>query len=312
MPDRTTRRKLLEIGAASGVAAVGAGATLLQSGGVASARQSATPEHVQALASQSNKIQEVLSRGHLIVGTGSQNPPWHFEDTKGALQGMDISMGYILANGLFRTDNTLPTDKVRFVRQLANARIPNVLSNKVDIVIQFMTVSANRAQQVAFSIPYYVEATNLLFKADSPYRDTRSLIGKRVTIAGLQNVDLVTSIHAQVPDAQILSVPSSSDVVLAVDTGRAQAGFVDLSTSRYLTKLFPNKYRASTTPFGPQSYSAAMQPTDQIWINFVNQVFHEAITGNRWQLYADAFKRWFGVTLKEPKSGFPAEYGPRE
>jgi polar amino acid transport system substrate-binding protein len=43
----------------------------------------------------------------------------------------------------------------------------------------------------------------------------------------------------------------------------------------------------------------------------VNQVFHEAITGNRWQLYAAAFKEWFGIALKEPTSGFPAEYGPR-
>jgi len=224
---------------------------------------------------------------------------------------MDISMAYILANGIFRTDFALPTDKVQFVVQDANARIPNVLSNKVDIVIQFMTVSANRALQVAFSNPYYIEATNFLFKANSPYSNQKSVIGKGITIAGLANVDLATTVHLQVPDAKILSVPSAADVVLAVDTGRAQAGFVDLSTSRYLSKLFPGKYKAGTTPFNPQSYSAAMQPADQIWINYVNQVFHEAITANRWQLYADAFRQWFGVSLRPPQTGFPAQYGPR-
>ena len=284
---------------------------MLQNGGQAAAQRVEVPAHVQALASTSSKIQEVLSRGHLIVGTGSQNPPWHFSDAKGNLVGMDISMGLILANGLFRTDFVLPTDKVQFVIQDANARIPNVLSNKVDIVIQFMTVSANRALQVAFSIPYYTEATNFLFRANSPYSNQRSVIGKGVTIAGLANVDLATTIHMQVPDAKILSVPSASDVVLAVDSGRAQAGFVDLSTSHYLSKLFPHKYKAGTTPFNPQSYSAAMHPADQIWINFVNQVFHEAISANRWQLYADAFKEWFGVSLRPPQAGFPAQYGPR-
>lgn len=269
------------------------------------------PAQVRALAQQSSKIQEVLSRGHLIVGTGSQNPPWHFSDAKGNLVGMDISMGLILANGLFRTDFVLPADKVQFVIQDANARIPNVLSNKVDIVIQFMTVTAGRALQVAFSNPYYIEATNFLFRANSPYNNQQSVIGKGITIAGLANVDLVTTIQSQVPDAKVLSVPSAADVVLAVDTGRAQAGFVDLSTSHYLSKLFPHKYKAGTTPFNPQSYSAAMRPDDQIWINYVNQVFHEAIAANRWQLYADAFKQWFGVSLRPPQTGFPAQYGPR-
>lgn len=311
MEHRTTRRALLQRGATSGIVAASAGALLLPQTEVASAKDAQTPANVRVLASQSSKIEEVLSRGHLIVGTGSQNPPWHFEDAKGNLVGMDIAMGYILANGLFATDFTIPQNKVQFVTQQADARIPNVLSNKVDIVIQFMTVSANRAQKVAFTIPYYVEATNMIFKANSPYTNTQSLVGKHVTIAGLQNVDLITTIHSQVPDARILGVPSAAEVVLAVDSGRAQAGFVDLSTSRYLSKLFPNRYRASTTPFGPQSYLAAMQPTDQVWINFVNQVFHEAITGNRWQLYAAAFKEWFGATLREPTSGFPAEYGPR-
>lgn len=71
MSDRTTRRRILEIGVASGAAAVGAGAMALQQSGMVSAQEAGTPRHVQALASQSSKIEEVLSRGHLIVGTGS-------------------------------------------------------------------------------------------------------------------------------------------------------------------------------------------------------------------------------------------------
>jgi polar amino acid transport system substrate-binding protein len=284
---------------------------VLQQGGVASAKESDVPAHVRALASQSSKIQEVLSRGHLIVGTGADNPPWHFNDAKGNLVGMDISMAYILANGMFSTDPTIPTGKVQFVTQAADARIPNLLANKVDICIQFMTVTGGRSLQVEFTIPYYVEASNMLFKANSPYTSSQSLIGKHVTIAALQNVDVAYTVHSQVPDANILAVPSAAEVVLAVDTGRAQAGLVDLSTSHYLSKLYPNKYRASTTPFNPQNYAAAVQQGDQVWINYVNQVFHDAITGQRWQLYAAAFEQWFGVKLSAPKAGFPAEYGDR-
>lgn len=38
------------------------------------------------------KLQEVLDRGYLIVGTGSTNAPWHFYDDNGNLCGFDVSM----------------------------------------------------------------------------------------------------------------------------------------------------------------------------------------------------------------------------
>ena len=30
-----------------------------------------------------NRLQTILDRGHIIVGTGSTNPPWHFKDDAG-------------------------------------------------------------------------------------------------------------------------------------------------------------------------------------------------------------------------------------
>ena len=47
-------------------------------------------------------LRTVLDRGHLIVGTGSTNAPWHFEDEQGKLVGMDIAMARILRAGTVR------------------------------------------------------------------------------------------------------------------------------------------------------------------------------------------------------------------
>ncbi len=112
----------------------------------------------------------MLDRGHLIVGTGSTNPPWHFEDDKGQLTGMDIAMARILAKGLF-DDVT----KVEYVQQDANARIPNITTGKVDVVIQFMTISPARAQLVAFSRPYYVEGAALMTGPKSKWQTYKDL-----------------------------------------------------------------------------------------------------------------------------------------
>ena len=57
-------------------------------------------------------------------------------------------MAQILARGLF--DDAA---KVEFVKQDPAARIPNITTGKVDIVIQFMTVSPARAQLVDLLAP---------------------------------------------------------------------------------------------------------------------------------------------------------------
>jgi polar amino acid transport system substrate-binding protein len=134
--DHTERRRFLSLGGA-GLAAGG-----LIGSGLISAEQAA------AQAASDSLLRTVLDRGHLVVGTGSTNPPWHFEDAAGELQGLDIEMGKAIAFHLFDDDS-----KVEFVRQDPAARIPNVLTNKVDCVVQFMTVNGQRAQLLNFTRP---------------------------------------------------------------------------------------------------------------------------------------------------------------
>src|SRR5215213_10583582 len=122
------------------------------------------PMHALAQDETGGHLRKVLDRGHVIVGTGTTTPPWHFEDEDGQLTGMDIEMGHILANALFGDP-----EKVEFEVQSADTRIPNLLSDKVDIVIQFMSITAERAQQVNFTIPYYREAITIVLPKDSPY-----------------------------------------------------------------------------------------------------------------------------------------------
>ena len=90
-----------------------------------------------ANAAHADKLADVLARGKLIVGTGSTNPPWHFRDEAGNLAGFDVDIAKIVAKGLFDDP-----EKVEFVNQASDARIPNVVTDKVDITCQFMTVTA--------------------------------------------------------------------------------------------------------------------------------------------------------------------------
>jgi polar amino acid transport system substrate-binding protein len=261
-----------------------------------------TPKHAYAQAEGDSLVRTVLDRGHLIVGTGSTNAPWHFEDEGGNLIGMDIAMAQILANGLFDD----PT-KVEFVRQEADARIPNVTTGKVDITIQFMTVTPGRAQLVNFSRPYYVEGIALLTKPGSKTEKFDALLagGAATKVSILQNVDAEQSVHEVLPEAEVLQIDSQANVIQALDSERADAAAVDLSTVGWMAKRAPDKYADAGKKWFSMLYSAALRQGDLDWLRFVNTTFDVAMFGHQNAIFDKAFLDFFGSKPPVREPGFP-------
>ena len=284
----TERRNLLRFGGA-GLALAAAGAAL-------------DPARAAAQAASTSLLRTVLDRGKLIVGTGSTNPPWHFEDDQGKLTGMDIAMARILAKGLF-DDET----KVEYVQQEANARIPNITTGKVDVVIQFMTISPARAQLVAFSRPYYVEGAALLTAPKSKFQTYKDLkaAGKQVNASVLQNVDADTLVHNALPDAQVMQLDTQANVMQAVTSGRADVGVVDASTVKWLVKKNPGDYTDPGYAYEAQLYGAAIRQGDTDWLNWINTCFNVAMHGHQPEIYTAAFQEFFGESPPVQKPGFP-------
>lgn len=249
-----------------------------------------------------SRLRTVLERGRLIVGTGSTNPPWHFEDDKGQLTGMDIAMGRILAKGLFDDDR-----KVDFIIQDAAARIPNIVSGKVDITIQFMTVTAQRAQLAAFSRPYYLEGIALLANKDGARKTFDQMLkaGPATKIAILQNADAEKNVKMVLPDAEVLQIDTQANVIQALDSRRVDGAAVDLSNMAWLVRRHPDKYVDAGKHWQTQLYSAAVRQGDPDWLQFVNTVFNVAMHGNDTTMYDGAFKEFFGVDLPPREPGFP-------
>jgi polar amino acid transport system substrate-binding protein len=293
MTDATTeRREFLKFG------------TLGIAGGVLLAGAAAVPTARQAAAQSApnSRLREVLDRGHLIVGTGSTNAPWHFEDEKGQLVGMDIAMARILAKGLFDDDT-----KTEFVRQDPAARIPNITTGKVDVTIQFMTISPQRAQLVAFSRPYYVEGVALLTLPGAEGKSFDKLLaaGSSARVSILQNVDADNTVHSVLPQAQVQQIDTQANVVQALESRRVDAAAVDLSTVRWMVKQTPNRYADAGKSWQSQLYGAAVRQGDPDWLNFVNIAFEVAMFGHLNEIYDKAFSDYFGELPTTRKPGFP-------
>ncbi len=296
-PQAFSRRDLIGRSTGTLVAGAALGAAAMASMPVREAR---------AQAAAGGKLQEVLRRGKLIVGTGTTNPPWHFEDEKGQLVGMDIDMARLFAKGLFDDPN-----KVEFVRQASDARIPNLVTNKIDIVCQFMTITAGRARQVDFTLPYYREGVGLMLPKNSKfntYADIRKA-GKDATIAWMQNVFVEEMTRKVLPEIKILQFDSVDATYQAILSGRADMAASDLSTIRWNMLKNPDKYKDSGFGWLPNSYAFAVRQGDPTWLNYVNTMVKEACIGIDFDDYQAMFKRWFGQELPIPPTGYPSEYG---
>ncbi|MBA8838988.1 transporter substrate-binding domain-containing protein [Ochrobactrum sp. RH2CCR150] len=275
-------------------------------GGVALGAAAAVTLNAKEAAAQSasdSLLRTVLDRGHLIVGTGSTNAPWHFENDAGELVGMDITMGRIIAKALFDD----PT-KVEFVKQDAQQRIPNIATGKVDITLQFMTISGARAQLINFTRPYYVEGVALLTKPDAAAKtfDQLKAKGSGARIAILQNVDAETTVHAVLPEAQVMQIDTQANVFQALDSNRADASAVDLSNVRWLVAKNPDRYFDAGKQWNAMLYGGGVRQGDIDWLTFVNTAFSIAMFGHDNALYDAGFKEYFGMEPPERKPGFPS------
>lgn len=256
--------------------------------------------------SATGKLGEVLARGKLLAGVTLTVPPWGYTDDNNQPTGYDIDIARLLAKQLFKD----PT-KVEFVEQQYDARIPNILSGKTDIAIQSMTITAERAQVVAFTIPYYREAYTTMTLASSPYGGAKDMTGKGVTVSGLQNSFLEDQIHVGIPDAKVLALDSVENAILAVDTKRADAVIIDLSIGRYYVARFPDKYKTGNVTWGGSLYGAAVTPDDPRWLQYVDTAFHVMLAGDDFPDFKVIFKKYFGVDLSDVPAGYPIEYGVR-
>jgi polar amino acid transport system substrate-binding protein len=273
-------------------------------GSVGVAAGTAQAQTPGASGASGDKLQEILARGHLIVGTGTDIPPFYFRDESGALAGMEIDLARLLANGLFND----PT-KVEFVVQTADARIPNLLSNRIDVTIQNLTVTAGRAQQVDFSIPYYRAGQGFMLRAGGRYTSFEQLraAGAAVTVSALQNVFVADWVHDALPEARVEQFPSPDGALQALTSGRADAHYITHSRIAWTLRQVPGRYLDSGYTNRANSIACAVRPSEARWLGWLNTALREAMTGVDFAAYAALYHRWLDSDVPAPKVGYPRE-----
>jgi len=301
---RVTKRSFLA-GSAVAIGSLLSACSLLRPESASAPSQPVAPDAAQAPAitagaQAGGKLAQVLGRGKLIVGTDSATPPFCFKDEAGNWTGFDIDFAKELATGLFDKP-----DAIEFVDEKPSSRIPNLQADKVDFVIQAMTITMQRAQLVNFTTPYYRDAINLVLPKKSQYDNYTQLKGSTYKIAILQNRDAEDTVHGYMPDTQVLQFETQAAAVLAVESGRADGALVEHPMAMYMAAQNAEKFKAGNQAFGPNNFGLAIRAGDWQWLYWLNTGINDLVTGLRYPQFATMYTKWFGENPPAPKPGSP-------
>lgn len=253
-------------------------------------------------ADPTSKLDEVLARGYVIVGTSSEDPPFGFIDDKGEHVGFDIDIGKLLAKAIFEDET-----KVQFFKQGFPARWANIQSGKIDVGIHDTTVHGTRALRVAFTRPYIDSGQTLLVKKDSSIKKYADLNDGKFTVAMLTVPAQEAWAKQYFPKATVLKFDSISAEFTAVKSGRADAAILSFTTALWYAKQFPELRAVEGLMSAPLNNALFVKNNDFAWWKVVDTIVGEMVGGGLFADYSAIYEKWFGI--KPPHEKHWSTYG---
>src|ERR1700730_3490681 len=140
-----------------------------------------------------DKLDDVKSRGRLLVGTSDTSPPFSSREN-GKVVGYDVDLAARVAKAL-----GVPMEPI----SILNAdRIPALQQDRVDLVASGITRAENRKKDVGFSLAYLVSPHKVLVRKDGGITTVGQMAGRKLALAKTASVD--AALKAAVPTLQIV------------------------------------------------------------------------------------------------------------
>ncbi|HCQ8411621.1 ABC transporter substrate-binding protein [Klebsiella variicola] len=246
-----------------------------------------TEEKKDAGTAPQSALKKVLQRGTLRVGDCLSFAPFGFYDKDGNPDGYDVDLAKALAKEM--------GVKLEMVNTTSANRIPNLQTDKVDVVFCNFTRNLERAKEISFTTPYVVASESMLVRKNSGIQTAHDMAGKTIaTVKGSTNGDEVRNLGINV---NIQEYDSSQAAILAVKQGQADAMIEDNNFLAYQAKLDPS-LTVTNEALVPLEYNAfGVKQGDQVWTNYLNEFLFEInASGENARLY----EKWFGSKPRYP------------
>ena len=226
-------------------------------------------------------MEQFQSKGKLIAGVSFDIPGMGYKDPRtGVIDGFEVNLARAIANTLLGS-----ADRVDFVQVTDQQRIQALRNGLVDIVVSQLTITPDRAEQVDFSIPYYVTREAILVPRSSGIKRFEDLRGKRIVVTnGSVSLRRMRAVLPSLPGATLIVADLSAGNLDAVAGGEADAASNDLINLTLLQKgsAHPDQYEIIDIgdKFEPKPFGIAVNKGNQALLDLLNQAI-ESLKANK-------------------------------
>jgi polar amino acid transport system substrate-binding protein len=235
------------------------------------------------LAAKADKLQDVLGAGKIRVGLLTDAAPWGFKDAKGEIAGLDADLAKLIAADM--------GVKLELVPVTGAARIPSLLSDKIDILIAGLGATPERAQQIMFSQPYAVVNLGVYGPkslATSTGKKPDTLAGHTVAVAKGSTLDVWLTDNA--PAVKLVRFEDTPAAIAAYLAGQAESFAENSAIALKVGEQNPGKDVELKFLIRQSPAHIGVRQGEQNLLNWLNtDLFANKLSGKLGQLQL----RWF-------------------
>ncbi len=235
----------------------------------------------------------IQKRGYLVAGVNTGALDFgYLNPVSGKIEGFEIDVVREIARAIFGNPND-----VQFVALTVSQREPFVEENKVDIVVDAVTMTCSRSTKVDFSTEYYDAKQRVLVPSNSKATSIGDLAGKRVC-ASRKSTPI--AVMQQLPyHLGIVPAPQAIDCLVYLQQGRIDAISTDSSILLGFQAQDPNTKLVGSS-LADVPYGMEIDKAHPEFVRFVNGVLAELRANGTWSRLYSRWLHQFGATPAPP------------
>jgi putative glutamine transport system substrate-binding protein len=217
-------------------------------------------------------VDTLRSKGEIIAGVAFDIPGMGYRNPRTDLiEGFEADLARAIAEKLFDA-----CGHIDFFQVTDEQRIPALQSDQVDMVLSQITITSDRAEQVDFSIPYYVTREAILVPKGSSIKGFDDLKGKRIAVtAGSISLRRMRASLPSLPGATLVITPLSFGNLETVAKGEADVASNDLINLTMMLRASDYQERYEIIDIGDRfdekPFGVAVKKGRQSLVDLLNQ-----------------------------------------
>lgn len=212
-----------------------------------------------------------------INGIDANFPPFAYVDKSGKASGFDIDAVNWIAKEMGFTVKHQPMDW--------DGIIPNLIAKKIDFIASGMSITAERAKKVNFTVPYWEIKQVLVAKQDSNY-SVQNVLTEKMTLGVQRGTSEAEWLKDNAPEKGwnfVLKYYDSAPMAIEdVVNGRIAAAAMDDAPAQDAVNKRPVKI-LGTFGMNDESFGYAVRKEDTELLNTLNAGLKKLMASPYWQ-----------------------------